>query len=76
MPPVVDAVTTDYSAIRGREQQLIDYLGGARSVGGSARNAINGVADFNPFRGYYINQSINQFGALPDNSPSRPRLGQ
>ena len=75
-PPVVDAVATDLPPIRGREQQLIDFLGGAQSVGGTARNKINGVADFNPFRGFYIEQSIQQFGELPDNSPSRSRLGQ
>ena len=73
--PVVDTVSTDFGAIRGREQQLIDFHGGAQSVNGTTRNKINGVADFNPFRGYYINQSINQFGALPDNSPPRLRLG-
>ena len=74
-PPVVDAVSTDKAAIRGREQQLIDYFGGAQSVGGSTRNKINGVADFNPFRDIYIQQSIQQFGSLPDNSPSRARYG-
>jgi RHS repeat-associated protein len=73
-PPVVDAVSTNLSAIRGREQQLIDYFGGAQSVGGSTRNKINGVADFNPFRGFYIERSIQEFGPLPDNSPDRPRL--
>ncbi|WP_238527289.1 DUF6531 domain-containing protein [Methylomonas methanica] len=73
--PVLDAVSTDRSAIRGREQQLIDYYGGAQSVGGTARNKINGVADLNVFRPDYINESIQQFGALPDNSPSRFRIG-
>ena len=74
--PVVDVYTTNRAAIRGREQQLIDYFGGAQSVNGAARNAINGVADFNPFRGYYMGESIREFGPLPDNSPSRIRLGQ
>ena len=73
--PVVDAVSTNFDAIRGREQQLIDLNGGAQSVGGTARNMINGVADFNLFRGYYINQSLSEFGPLPDNSPDRLRLG-
>jgi RHS repeat-associated protein len=73
--PVLDQVSTDSGAIRGREQQLIDYNGGAQSVGGDARNKINGVADFNINRPSYINRSIDQFGPLPDNSPSRPRFG-
>lgn len=36
-----------YFSIRGREQRLIDFYGGAQSVGGSARNRINGINDFN-----------------------------
>lgn len=74
--PVVDAYSTNYSAIRGREQQLIDFYGGARSVGGFARNAINGVSDWNPNRPFYMNSARREFGDLPDNSPRRFRLGQ
>jgi hypothetical protein len=58
-----------YDAIRGREQQLIDFNGGAQSMGGTSRNKINGIADLNPFRSTYIQKSIELFGALPDNSP-------
>jgi len=58
-----------YAAIRGREQQLIDFNGGAQSVGGTSRNMINGISEMNPLRDFYIQQSINRFGALPDNSP-------
>ncbi|WP_158965866.1 hypothetical protein [Paraglaciecola sp. L3A3] len=65
----------NYGAIRGREQQLIDYLGGALSIGGSARNKINGIADFNPNRPFYFSDAIAEFGALPDNSPYRLRFG-
>jgi hypothetical protein len=36
---------------------------------------INGVADFNPNRPYYIYRSIVEFGPLPDNSPARTRFG-
>jgi hypothetical protein len=64
-----------YFSIRGREQQLIDFYGGAQSVGGSARNRINGINDFNPLRPLYIDASITRFGPLPDNSPPRPRFG-
>jgi hypothetical protein len=73
--PVLDRISIDSSAIRGREQQLIDFYGGAQSVGGLARNKINGVADFNLNRPYYINRSITEFGVLPDNSPDRLRFG-
>jgi RHS repeat-associated protein len=72
---VVDKISHSYEAIRGREQQLIDFFGGAQSVGGVSRNKINGISDFNPLRGPYINLSISEFGALPDNSPKRYRFG-
>ncbi|UGQ46082.1 RHS repeat domain-containing protein [Massilia endophytica] len=74
-PPVVDRWSDSRVPIRGREQQLIDFYGGAKSVGGTARNMINGVADFNPLRPVYIEAAISKFGPLPDNSPSRKRLG-
>jgi RHS repeat-associated protein len=74
--PVVDVVSTNSGAIRGREQQLIDFNGGAQSVGGTSRNKINGISDWtNLNRPFYINESISEFGALPDNSPPRFRLG-
>lgn len=71
---MVDSITVNRMANRGREQQLIDYHGGAYSVGGRAKNAINGVGDFNRRRPIYIDESIREFGRLPDNSPPRPRL--
>ncbi|MEH2500324.1 RHS repeat-associated protein [Bradyrhizobium sp. AZCC 1678] len=77
LPPVPDVAATGtqaYGAIRGREQQLINFHGGAQSVGGTARNMINGVADFNPNGPGYIASSVATFGALPDNSPPRLRL--
>ena len=43
-------------------------------VGGTARNKINGVSDWNPNRPYYNWASTAEFGALPDNSPARMRL--
>ena len=75
LPPVLDQGVSiqqnpnAYAAIRGREQQLIDFNGGAQSMGGTSRNMINGISNINPLRSYYIQQSINLFGALPDNSP-------
>jgi len=73
-PPVVDRYSDSYSAIRGREQQLIDYYGGAQSVGGTSANRINGVSDWNPLRPLYMYDSTYRWGALPDNSPARSRL--
>ena len=43
-------------------------------VGGTARNKINGVFDWNPNGPYYNWASTAEFGALPDNSPARMRL--
>jgi len=46
-PAELDKYSTNASAIRGREQQLIDANGGARSMGGTSGNAINGVSPAN-----------------------------
>ena len=46
-----------YQAIRGREQQLIDYHGGAISEGGTSANAIRGVAVDNYYGWLYWTQS-------------------
>ena len=69
--PVVDAASENYAAIRGREQQLIDFHGGAQSVGGTSYNSINGIGKWNWNRSWYILESIREFGSLPDNSPQR-----
>ncbi|MBX3588702.1 MAG: hypothetical protein KF796_18885 [Ramlibacter sp.] len=63
LPPVLDRSSTNYNAIRGREQQLIDVNGGARSSGGTSRNMINGISSFNP-RGpfVYIPAATAEFG--------------
>jgi RHS repeat-associated protein len=53
----------NYQAIRGREQDLIQYHGGAQSEGGTSGNAINGVGPDNPLRTTYMDASKNQFGA-------------
>ncbi len=63
----------EYAALF-RPTALINYYGGAQSVGGTARNAINGIADFNPAGPGYVGSSVATFGALPDNSPLRLRL--
>lgn len=68
-PAIPDKISENGSAIRGREQQLIDYYGGAQSVGGSSGNAINGIWDYNPFRSSYMSAANAAFGALPSNRP-------
>jgi hypothetical protein len=50
-------------AIRGREQQLIDYHGGAISDGGTSPNAIRGVAAANPLGRAYHSMANFMFGS-------------
>jgi|APTNR8051073442_1049403.scaffolds.fasta_scaffold04084_3 hypothetical protein len=57
-----DRYSFSYDAMRGREQQLIDKFGGARSSGGTSRNQINGISPNNPFRDSYIEQATREFG--------------
>ena len=49
-------------AIRGREQQLIDMHGGAKSQGGTSGNAINGISPNNPNAGKYRSACEKEFG--------------
>lgn len=51
-------------AIRGREQHLIEHFGGAKSVGGTSGNAINGIGFGNKRRKKYLSESIKEFGKL------------
>jgi RHS repeat-associated protein len=53
-----------YQAIRGREQQMIDYRGGSSSDGGTSGNAIRGVAKLNPLGRIYHNASTARFGPM------------
>jgi RHS repeat-associated protein len=46
-PAVLDQSTPNYYAIRGREQQLIEVNGGAKSNNGTSGNAINGISSTN-----------------------------
>ena len=48
--------------IRGREQQMIDKYGGAKSQGGKSGNRNNSISEKNPKRDQYICKAINQFG--------------
>lgn len=47
-PARLDRSSSNPQAIRGREQQLIERNGGARSQGGTSGNQINGISDRNP----------------------------
>jgi RHS repeat-associated protein len=49
-----------YGAIRGREQQIIDYYGGTGSP--YVANAINGISPVNPLHFYYMATSWERFG--------------
>jgi RHS repeat-associated protein len=63
LPPVLDRSSTNYNSIRGREQLVMDLNGGARSTGGTSRNAINGISTINPLGRYlYIPAANAEFG--------------
>jgi hypothetical protein len=51
-----------YPAIRGREQQVIDYYGGVGSP--NVANIIRGVSAFNPAGLLFHNESNRRFGPL------------
>jgi hypothetical protein len=61
-PAQLDKASTNKDAIRGREQQLIDAHGGARSKNGSSGNAINGISDANKKRDRYMDAANKEFG--------------
>jgi RHS repeat-associated protein len=53
-----------YQAIRGREQNLIDFFGGPRVAGGTSGNAIRGIAEDNPLRATYMHAARRIFGLI------------
>jgi hypothetical protein len=61
-PAKVDKNSSNPDAIRGREQQLIEQNGGARSKGGTSGNAINGVSPSNVNAARYSNACASEFG--------------
>jgi RHS repeat-associated protein len=61
-PAKLDKSSSNKDAIRGREQQLIDKNGGAKSKGGTSGNAINGVAPSNKNAQKYKEAAKSQFG--------------
>ena len=60
-PAVLDESSSNYAAIRGREQMLIDANGGAKSIGGTSGNAINGISPNNPKIMYYLEEAYKEF---------------
>jgi hypothetical protein len=61
-PARVDKNSSNPDAIRGREQQLIEQNGGARSQGGTSGNKINGVSPSNPKAEQYKEACTREFG--------------
>ena len=43
---------------------MIEHFGGAKSVGGTSGNAINGIGFGNKRRKKYLSESIKEFGKL------------
>lgn len=60
-PAELDKVSENKDAIRGREQQLIEANGGAKSQRGNSGNAINGISDKNPKKEDYIDAANKEF---------------
>ena len=61
-PAKLDKSSKNPNAIRGREQQLIEKHGGAKSQGGTSGNAINGVSPRNQKAGIYRKAAQKEFG--------------
>jgi RHS repeat-associated protein len=61
-PAKLDKSSPNKDAIRGREQQLIDANGGAKSQDGKSGNAINGVGPNNKKAEQYRNAAKKEFG--------------
>lgn len=66
---ILDEYSTSKAAIRGREQNLIDYYGGAQAEGGKSRNKIRAISRVNENRIIYQAAAIAEFGTLPNNNP-------
>lgn len=60
-PAVLDKSSSNYNAIRGREQQLIDMYGGSKSTSGTSGNRINGIGANNPKYDVYMDACNKEF---------------
>ena len=63
-PAALDKSSINKDAIRGREQQLIDSNGGAKSQRGTSGNAINGISPNNKKKNRYMKSATDEFGEL------------
>ncbi|MBP6740219.1 MAG: hypothetical protein KA146_09510 [Leptospiraceae bacterium] len=61
---ILDVVSYDADAVRGREQDLIEYYGGAQSEGGDSGNFLNGISKRNKKRNEYREASKKLFGKI------------
>ncbi|MBN2423416.1 MAG: hypothetical protein JXR46_01440 [Calditrichaceae bacterium] len=61
-PAKLDKSSSNPDAIRGREQQLIESNGGAKSQNGTSGNKINGVSPNNPNNQKYLYEANKDFG--------------
>jgi RHS repeat-associated protein len=63
-PAVLDKTSKNPDPIRGREQQLIQHNGGAKSQGGTSGNKINGISPNNKNRDTYMDAAEKRWGKL------------
>jgi len=61
-PAKLDKSSPIASAIRGREQQLIEHHGGAQATGGTSGNYLNGISERNKKGATYRKDAENEFG--------------
>jgi RHS repeat-associated protein len=66
-PAILDRASESGNPIRGREQQLIDYYGGAQIAGGTSGNRINSISEYNILGPIYMMEANAAFGPLPNN---------
>lgn len=60
----IDLYSENSDAIRGREQELIEHFGGAKSEGGTSGNALNSISRRNEKREQYLNAAKKIFGTI------------
>ena len=60
-PAELDKTSSNKNSIRGREQQLIEAKGGAKSQGGTSGNSINGIGPNNKKKSVYLKAAEEEF---------------
>lgn len=63
-PAELDKTSSNAAAIRGREQQMIDVNGGAKSNNGTSGNAIRGISENNVKMTHYLREAEKEFGKI------------